>query len=230
MGSILTALNHALSSSPLLAVAASFVWGILSMVLSPCHLVSVPLLFGCIMGSRGESTQKAVPMGIALKFALGMTVSIAVIGLATNLMGRLAGDVGLLGSIIIAMLLMAVGISITGLFQIPIPGLSMNGMRAGTPVPVIGMIFGAALGPCTFAFMAPVLAMMFSLKSFPFAVALGAAFAVGHAGVVLLMGVFAGMLQKVVDWSGQSAAAKWLRIVSGSLVVLGGVYLLVKAI
>jgi len=62
------------------------------------------------------------------------------------------------------------------------------------------------------------------------AMILGLAFAVGHAGVVLLMGAFAGRIQRVVDWSGQSPTAKLLRIVSGVLVSLGGVYLLLRLV
>lgn len=226
----MTALTESLSSSPILAVATSFVWGILSMVLSPCHLVSVPLVFGCIMRSRGDAASKAVPMRIAATFALGMTISIAVIGVATNLLGRLAGDVGPLGELILAVILIAVGLSIAGLFQLPVPGLNTRGVGAGSPALILGLVFGAALGPCTFAFMAPVLAVMFSLKSLPFALALGVSFAVGHAGVVLLMGLFAGRIQRVVDWSGQSASARWLRMISGSLVTLGGVYLVLRVI
>ena len=200
------------------------------MVLSPCHLVSVPLVFGCIMRSRGIEAGTAVPMGIAALFALGMTLSIGVIGLATNLLGRLAGDVGPLGEGILAVLLIAVGLSIAGLFQMPVPGLNKGEMSAGSPALILGIVFGAALGPCTFAFMAPGLAVMFSLDSTTKALVLGFSFAVGHAGIVLLMGAFAGRIQRVVNWSGQSAGARLLRIVSGGLVSLGGAYLLLRVI
>lgn len=228
MGPFLTVLNEGLASSTLLAVAASFVWGVLSMVLSPCHLVSVPLVFGCIMRSRGLSLDRKVPMRVAVAFALGMTVSIAVIGLATNLLGRLAGDVGPVGEGFLAVVLIVVGLSIAGLFQLPIPGLNTSQVGSGSPALILGIVFGAALGPCTFAFMAPVLAVMFSLKSIPMALLLGISFALGHAGIVLVMGAFAGRIQRVVEWSGQSKTAKWVRIVTGTLVVIGGVYLLLR--
>lgn len=228
MGPFLTVLNEGLSSSAIPALLASFVWGVLSMVLSPCHLVSIPLVFGCMMRSRGANLDRRVPMRIAVAFALGMTVSIAVIGLATNLLGRLAGDVGPVGEGILAVLLIAVGLSIAGLFQLPIPGLNTGRIGSGSPALILGIVFGAALGPCTFAFMAPVLAVMFSLRSFPMAALLGVSFAVGHAGIVLLMGAFAGRIQRVVEWSGQSRTAKWVRTATGLLVAAGGAYLLLK--
>lgn len=230
MGHFLTALSNALYSSPILAVTAAFTWGILSMVLSPCHLVSIPLVFGCIMRSRGIDAGKSVPMRVAVLFALGMTISIGVIGAVTNLLGRLAGDVGPLGEGILALILIVVGFSIAGLFHLPVPGLNKGGVGTGSPALLLGMVFGAALGPCTFAFMAPVLAVMFSIDSAVKALILGLAFAVGHAGVVLLMGAFAGWIQRMVDWSGQSPIAKWLRIVSGALVSLGGVCLLLRLV
>lgn len=198
------------------------------MVLSPCHLVSIPLVFGCIARSRGIDAGKAVPMRVAAMFAVGMTISIGVIGVATNLLGRLAGDVGPFGEGILAVILIVVGLSIAGLFQLPVPGLNKGGVGAGSPALILGLVFGAALGPCTFAFMAPVLAVMFSLDSTAKALILGLSFAVGHSGVVLLMGAFAGRIQRLVDWSGQSPTARWLRIISGVLVSLGGIYLLIR--
>jgi len=34
---LFTALSHAIEGAPLIAVAASFIWGILSIILSPCQ-------------------------------------------------------------------------------------------------------------------------------------------------------------------------------------------------
>lgn len=165
---------------------------------------------------------------VAALFALGMTISIAVIGVVTNLLGRLAGDVGPLGEGLLALILIVVGLSIAGLFQLPVPGLNKGGVGGGSPALLLGIVFGAALGPCTFAFMAPVLVVMFSLDSSAKAVILGLSFAVGHSVVVLLMGALAERIQRMVDWSSQSQSARWLRMISGVLVSLGGVYLLVR--
>lgn len=39
-----------LTQSWWLAVSSSFIWGIISVVLSPCHLATVPLLVGLVFG------------------------------------------------------------------------------------------------------------------------------------------------------------------------------------
>ena len=46
MESLFTSLTEALYGSYSLALLAAFVWGILSILLSPCHLSSIPLIIG----------------------------------------------------------------------------------------------------------------------------------------------------------------------------------------
>ena len=224
------ALSHALYGSLPLALGASFLWGLMSMVLSPCHLVSVPLVMGYLQQGETVTHRKRATL-LAMLFALGMIVSIALIGLVTSMMGRIAGDIGSTGSIILALVLVYVGVSISGLVTLPLPGVSSGlgfGRRGPMGALLIGLVLGAALGPCTFAFMAPVLALMFSMgaERLAEAVALGAFFAVGHGLVVVFAGAFSDRVQRLVSWSGRSRAARWSRRICGLLVVLGGLYLL----
>jgi cytochrome c-type biogenesis protein len=226
---LMQTLGTALNASLPLALGASFIWGLMSMVLSPCHLVSVPLVMGYLQ--QDTDVKRLSQVKLALVFALGMTVSIGVIGLVTSLLGRIAGDIGTTGNIIMAAVLVYVGVAITGLVNLPLPGA---GGRAGhrrkgmMGALVIGIVLGAALGPCTFAFMAPVLALMFTLGSQRLyeAVMLGLFFAAGHGIVVIVAGSYADRIQAFLKWSGESRTARFFRIVCGSLVVLGGVYLL----
>ena len=44
METLFSALTHAVEGTPLLALSAAFVWGVLSLLLSPCHLASLPLI------------------------------------------------------------------------------------------------------------------------------------------------------------------------------------------
>ncbi len=233
LGDIMNALSHALYGSLPLALGASFLWGLMSMVLSPCHLMSVPLVMGYLQ--QGEmATNRRRATFLAVLFASGMIVSIAVIGLVTSLMGRIVGDIGTTGNIILAVVLVYVGISISGLVGLPLPGGSSGrgfGRGGAAGAVLVGLMLGAALGPCTFAFMAPVLALMFSLGSERLgqAVALGAFFAAGHGVVVVFAGAFSDRVQRLVSWSGRSRAARWFRGACGLLVVMGGLYLLYRS-
>ena len=53
MEELFTTLTHAVEGTPAIALAAAFIWGILSIVLSPCHLASIPLIVGFI-GEQGR--------------------------------------------------------------------------------------------------------------------------------------------------------------------------------
>lgn len=215
------------------ALAASFLWGLASMVLSPCHLVSVPLVMGYLSGGSSVSTGRERSK-LSFLFALGMTVSIALIGFVTGLLGRIAGDIGKTGNIAVAFSLIYVGVSISGLVELPLPGAGRSSYRRRGAFGAfsMGLVLGAALGPCTFAFMAPVLALMFQLGSerFGSALLLGLSFAVGHGLVVVFAGSLSGRVQKLVHWSGSSRAARIYRFVCGVLVVFGGLYILIRVL
>jgi len=56
---IFTWLSGAISGSAMIALTASFIWGILSILLSPCHLSAIPLIVGFINGQGKVSTKRA---------------------------------------------------------------------------------------------------------------------------------------------------------------------------
>ena len=74
--------------------------GILSILLSPCHLASIPLIIGYI--NRHIVQQARSAFAKALIFSLGILVTIALIGFVTSAMGRLMGDLGTIGNYIVA--------------------------------------------------------------------------------------------------------------------------------
>ena len=89
---LFTRLTMMLEVSIFLAMVAAFLWGILSVVLSPCHLAGIPLIMGHIVTQSDGTKKKAGIM--ALLFALGILVTLLIIGIVTSLLGRLAGDAG----------------------------------------------------------------------------------------------------------------------------------------
>ena len=75
MQQLFTSLTHAVEGTPAIAIAAAVVWGILSIILSPCHLASIPLIVGFI-GEQGRiSTRRA--FYISSLFAIGILATIA---------------------------------------------------------------------------------------------------------------------------------------------------------
>lgn len=64
MQELLASLTHAVQGTPALALGAAFVWGILSIVLSPCHLASIPLIVGFINEQDVKSAGRAFTLSL----------------------------------------------------------------------------------------------------------------------------------------------------------------------
>lgn len=59
ISALFESLTNALQAAPAIALGASFIWGILSILLSPCHLASIPLIVGFIDDQGKISTKRA---------------------------------------------------------------------------------------------------------------------------------------------------------------------------
>lgn len=230
---LFTWLSGTLTDSAGFALAGAFLWGVLSIVLSPCHLASIPLIVGFIDEQGTITTKRA--FALALLFALGILITIGVIGLITGLMGRMMGDIGSWGNYVVAAIFFIVGLHLLGIIPLPFlekganPNFQKKGLFAAL---ILGLIFGVALGPCTFAYMAPMLGVVFSVAAtkLVFAVSLIMAYAIGHCAVIVLAGTFTEVVQKYLNWNEKSRGAIMLKKICGTLVVLGGIYVLFSTI
>ena len=164
MEQLFSSLTHAVQGAPAIALGAAVVWGILSIVLSPCHLASMPLIVGFISGQGKVSTARAG--GIATLFAVGILITIAVIGAITAAAGRMLGDVGRWGNYFVAgdFLGRRVASARRDSHAVVGAGPSEHATQGLVAAFILGLVFGIALGPCTFAYMAPMLGVTFKLR------------------------------------------------------------------
>jgi len=97
---------------------------------------------------------------------------------------------------------------------------------------ILGLIFGIALCPCTFAYMAPMLGVTFTLAatSVIYGIILLLSYGIGHCSVIVLAGTFTEVVQRYLNWNERSKGAKIVKKVCGMLVILGGVYLIYTAL
>ena len=228
---LFSSLSQAVSGAPLVALAAAAGWGVLSIILSPCHLASIPLLVGFINGQGQISTRRA--FFISSLFAIGILTSIALIGFITAMAGRMLGDLGSWGNWIVAGVFLLFGLHLLGLIPMPWSGPAHVGMKCKGlfAALIIGLIFGIALGPCTFAFMGPVLGVAFSeaTDSLLYASALLLAYGIGHCAVIVFAGTFTEVVQHYLNWNERSKGALWLKRICGLLVIAGGIWLIYSA-
>lgn len=231
MDTLFTTLSRAVEGAPAVATAAAFAWGVLSILLSPCHLASIPLVIGFIGGQGRVSTRRAIL--IASLFAAGILITIGAIGVVTAALGRMLGDVGGWGNYLVAGVLFLVGLYLLDVISLPGSGPGQVGMkRKGLLAAfLLGLIFGVALGPCTFAFMAPILGVVFKVAatSFAYGAVLLLAYGVGHCSVIVLAGASAELVQRYLDWNERSRGGVILRRACGALVLLAGLYVIYVA-
>jgi cytochrome c-type biogenesis protein len=231
MQELFTRLTHAVESTWFIALSASFVWGVLSILLSPCHLASIPLIVGFIDEQGRISTKRAFV--ISTLFAAGILITIGAIGAITAAAGRMMGDVGKYGNYFVALIFFLVGLHLLDVIPIPWSGIGQVGMKRKGMLAalILGLVFGIALGPCTFAYMAPMLGVTFKLATtnLLYGVLLLLVYGIGHCSVIVLAGTSTELVQQYMNWNERSKGAVILKKICGVLVLLGGVWLVYTA-
>ncbi len=228
MEKLFTTLTHAVQGTPWIAFMAAFAWGVLSILLSPCHLASIPLIVGFI-GRQGKTSTRHA-FAISALFAAGILMTIGVIGAITAALGRMIGDVGQYGNYFVAVIFFVVGLHLLDVIPMPFsgPGQVKTKRKGALAAFILGLLFGVAIGPCTFAFMAPMLAVAFKAAStqMAYGVLLLVIYGVGHCSVIVVAGTCTEWVQRYMNWNEQSKGAIILRKLCGVLVLIGGLYLL----
>ena len=230
MEGIFTSLYGFLSTNILLAVFSSFIWGVFSVILSPCHLSSIPLVIG-VISNKSISIKKSFL--ISFVFSSGILVTLAAIWIITGIFGQILGDTGIIGSAVIAILLILMALYflnvihlnfLSGIFSQP----QFDRKNLITAF-VMGLFFGIGLGPCTFAYLAPILGVVFTTASVDIvkAVLLLTAFALGHTLVIILFGTFGKVVESFIKTSNSNSILKGIRIVCGIILLFGAVYFII---
>jgi cytochrome c-type biogenesis protein len=211
-----------------LALIAAFLWGVISIIISPCQLASIPLIVGYINEQGKIKIRRAFL--ISLIFSGGIIFTITFVGVITSLSGRIIGDIGSWAHYLIAVVFIIIGLIFIDLIKLPylcnIPHLyKRKGLLAAF---IFGLIFGVALGPCTFAFIAPILVIVFTagMNNFFYGLFLILAYALGYSTVLILAGTFTKFLEKYLRWNEQSQVSIIIKRICGALIIIGGIYLI----
>ena len=146
-----------------IALLAADAWGFLSILLSPCHLSSIALVIGFARLKENPAQRRVFTLSLA--FALGVFISILVVGAVTSLLGEILGYIGPNGNIISAAVLFLTGLCLLDWIKLswtPVK-LNPNSQRGWTGSAPPGIVFGNGPGHYTFVYMAPVGVAAFSL-------------------------------------------------------------------
>lgn len=213
-----------------LALPGSFIWGMVSVLLSPCHMASIPLLFAYVSGQETTLTPKTAGK-YSLLFAFGLFITILSIGLVCAAAGRMLGDIGPYWQPGIGLLLLWVAWT---LFR---PArcssnrslLSRCTFKGGWGAFILGLAYGLVSGVCTFGFVAPILGIIAVQGKVAFGVAMLAVFAVGHCLPLVVVGMFGARLMTILDQGYWQQGVVHMRRFAALIIALLGMYFLSSA-
>ena len=220
-------LNNLLTGNIWLLLTGSFIWGTMSILLSPCHLSSIPLVVGFIIGNKGAGVKNA--LCISSVFAGGILITVALIGIVTASAGRILGDIGSGADYIIPVVLFISGLFLLGVFRLRSFGINSGDYNSKSywKIFVLGVVIGIGLGPCTFAFMAPVLSIVFKSASENIftAILILLLFAAGHCIVIIAAGTLSKKVQIYLNWNENSNVISKVKKALGAFIIIFSVYL-----
>jgi cytochrome c-type biogenesis protein len=227
--SILIGITSWLQASPGAALPAAFTWGMVSILLSPCHLASIPLLIAYVAGQRMIPAPRQAA-GYAVLFATGLFITIMAVGLVCAAAGRMLGDVGPWWQVAVGVLLLWVAWTLFRPPQCSTNGslLSRFQVQGGKGALVLGLAYGVLSGVCTFGFIAPILGLITLQKEIATGVAMLALFGIGHVLPLVVCGMFSARTMELLhSRAGQKMVAGARKMAAVAIAGLGGYFLAV---
>ena len=229
--SIFLTVNEWMVSGTAIAAMGCFAWGMISVLFSPCHLASIPLIVAYVGGQEKALNPKQAGIYSSF-FTLGLFISIALIGVVCALLGRMLGNVGNFWQILVGVVLIWVAMGILGVEKCSMSGsllyrLNLKGLSGAF---VLGLAYGILSGSCTFGFIAPILAIITIQKQIATGIFYILLFAVGHCLPIVVAGSSTAAVRKLMENSTWQGAGNWFRRTAGIVIVLLGVYFILNPI
>jgi cytochrome c-type biogenesis protein len=211
------------------AALGCLAWGMISVLFSPCHLASIPLIVAYVGGQEQALNSKQAGVYSSL-FTLGLFVSIALIGIVCALLGRMLGDVGNYWQILVGAVLIWVALGMLGVEKCAMSGsllyrLNLKGLSGAF---VLGLACGILSGSCTFGFIAPILAIITIQQQIATGIIYILLFAVGHCLPIVVAGSSTAAVRKLLENSTWQSAGYWFQRAAGILIVLLGMYFILN--
>jgi cytochrome c-type biogenesis protein len=225
MDQFLLTVNQWMGGGAWLAGLGSFLWGVVSVLFSPCHLASIPLMVGYVAGQQ-EAVAPRRALHYALAFTGGLFVTIAALGVVCSLLGRMLGDVGPWWTMLVGVVLLWVALDMLGFSRLSLSGgllqrLKVRGLGGAA---TLGLAYGVLSGSCTFGFIAPILALVTVQEQFASGLALIALFGLGHCLPIAVAGTSMAAVRRVLENRSMQTGSRWFRKAAGLAIAGLGIY------
>ena len=218
-------INGWMSGGLLLAALGCFLWGAVSVLFSPCHLASIPLIVGYV-GGQDRLLGGRQAAHYALLFTFGLFLTIAAVGVACALLGRMLGDVGPWWTVLVGGILIWVALDMLGVAKCKLGGNLMGRfrLRGRFGAFVLGLAYGVLSGSCTFGFIAPILAIITIQQQVMIGIVFILLFALGHCLPIVAAGSSTAAVRGLLENRAMQTTGNWFRKSAGILIALMGLY------
>jgi cytochrome c-type biogenesis protein len=193
--------------NPSILLAISFLWGILSILISPCHITGLSMSILSLKNSSSYKHQLSL-------FMTGLVFSFIIFLVFTILFKSLMLSLSLPSDLIYAVLILQSGMMLLGLVDIKFPRLSTPNFSQRSIPFFAGFLFGLFTGPCTLAFAMPVISAAGSLDQAIgwHLVSIVASFSIGNLVAMVLVARSIGF---ITAWLGERSLIRKIKICSG---------------
>lgn len=221
--------NEWIATDTAIAALGCFLWGMISVIFSPCHLASIPLIVAYV-GGQEKAVRPREAGCYSIAFTSGLFITIALVGILCALLGRMLGDVGNYWQILVGLVLIWVALGMMGVEKCSMSGnllyrLNFRGMPGAFG---LGLGYGVLSGSCTFGFIAPILALITIQQKIATGILYILFFAIGHCIPIVIAGSSTAAVKRVMENSSLQGAGVWFRKGAGITIVILGVYFIVN--
>jgi cytochrome c biogenesis protein CcdA len=220
-------ISQLIQQNPWLAVLAVFIGGATT-ASNPCVLAMIPLLMGVVAGGEVTSIKKS--LGFSALFVLGLSITFAILGLISALMGRMLGDVGAFWKYLVVTVCLIMGLHLLGLLRFNINIPRPVNVKKGGPLGafLLGLLFGVVSTPCAVPILAVLLAYVGSQGNVIYGGFLLLIYALGHSALILVAGTSMGAAKKLIESKGLRKTNWALQKIAGVIIILVGAYFLFR--
>ncbi|NMC49326.1 MAG: cytochrome C biosynthesis protein [Desulfovibrio sp.] len=221
--------NQWMTGGTAIAALGCFLWGVVSVLFSPCHLASIPLIVGYVGGQDESATSRSAAL-YAVLFTSGLFITIALVGVVCALLGRMLGDVGSWWTILIGLVLVWVSLDMLGVARCSMSGSLLGKIRLKglTGAFALGLGYGILSGSCTFGFIAPILAVITIQDKLATGLLFILLFGIGHCLPIVAAGSSTAWVKRMLARSSFQEASGRFRKLAGGMIALLGLYFIAR--
>jgi cytochrome c-type biogenesis protein len=221
--------NEWMAGGTMSAALGCFLWGTISVMFSPCHLASIPLIVAYV-GGQQRVLKPTEASCYSIAFTTGLFITIALVGVICAILGRMLGDIGNYWQILIGLVLIWVALGMFGVEACTMSGsllyrLNLRGLPGAFG---LGLAYGVLSGSCTFGFVAPILAIITVQKQVATGVLFILLFAVGHCLPIVAAGSSTAAVKRVMESNSWQGAGNWFRKGAAAVICILAVYFIIS--